>query len=501
MAQVNSIREMYFEKGLNFAEIARATGFDVKTVKKYIQMEDFNVPTPEPKQRVSKLDKYKQDIDNWLEKDKQERKKQRHTAKRVFERLRDEYPDFDCSYRLVAAYVAEKKKDLYNSKHFYLPLEHSPGGAQVDFGEADFYEGNVRCHGHYLNLSFPYSNAGYLQLFKGENLQCLEEGLKNIFEHIGGVPEQLSFDNLKPAVKKILKHGERKITESFLRFKNHYGFNTFFCNPASGHEKGHVENKVGYHRRNLLVPIPQIDDLKTFNQELLKRCDQDMQRPHYLKEISIDKLFVEDKKALRPLPAVAFDTSEVKSVRTNSYAKFTLNKGLHTYSTAPRYANSELFVRLTAYDVIVLDENYREIQRHPRLYGDRPQEQIDWLPYLTQLSRRPRALKYTGVYTMLPQAVQEFLDTCDLPTKKEALKVLARLSQDNGFEKATEALQTAFMYGAKDADSILAVFNRLNSQILDIDPLALTISVPEIPSIKPNVNHYDHLFLAGRAKQ
>jgi len=111
MAQVNCIREMFFEKGMSYADIARTTGHDVKTVKKYIYMEDFNQPPPKPTEnRGSKLDKYKSKIDDWLEADKQERKKQRHTAKRVYDRLKAMYsPDFDCSYRLVAAYVSQKK--------------------------------------------------------------------------------------------------------------------------------------------------------------------------------------------------------------------------------------------------------------------------------------------------------------------------------------------------------------------------------------------------------
>jgi transposase len=190
-----------------------------------------------------------------MEADKQERKKQRHTAKRIFDRLAKEHPGFDCSYRLVADYVSRKKKEIYGEQEgFYMPLIHIPGEAQVDFGEADFFDRNVRCTGHYLNVSFPHSNADYLQIFKGEKM--------NIFAHIGGVPIRLWFDNLSPAVKTILKDDGRELTDAFLRFKNHYGFATAFCNPGQGHEKGSVETKVGYHRRNMLVPVPRVDDLK-----------------------------------------------------------------------------------------------------------------------------------------------------------------------------------------------------------------------------------------------
>jgi transposase len=500
MAQVNCIREMFFEKGMSYAEIARATGHDVKTVKKYIYMDNFNAPPPEPaRKHGSKLDRFKPEIDSWLEADKQERKKQRHTALQVFKRLCKIYgPGFDCSYRLVAQYVAEKKKELYSQQsQFYMPLVHIPGEAQVDFGEADFFENNKRHTGHYLNLSFPCSNGGYMQLFKGENLQCLAEGLTNIFSHIGGVPTRIWFDNPPTVVKKILKNGERELTDDFLRLMNHYGFAAAFCNAGCGNEKGHVENKVGYHRRNLLVPVPEIDDLRAFNRHLLVMCDQDMQRSHYLKGEFISELFEGDRKALLPLPRVAYDCSKLKRVRTNSYAKFTLNGGKHIYSTAPQFANSDLLVKLTAYEVVVLDESYWEITAHPRLYGEEIAESMDWLPYLTQLSRRPAALKYTGIYPLLPDPVQEFLSACDYQAKKEALRVLARLTEESSFEQATGALVAALEHGACDADSIRAMFSRLNNGYPSLDPLALQASVPEVPPSRVNVGEYDRLFLQG----
>ena len=118
----------------------------------------------------------------------------------------------------------------------------------------------------------------------------------------------------------------------------------------------------------MLVPVPEFDDLKEFNRQQLVICDQDMVRPHYLKKRLIKDLFEDDRKALLPLPEVAFDESKIKAVRTDSYAKFTLNEGKHTYSTAPKYAKSKLAVKLTAHEVIVLDESYREVTRHPRFY-------------------------------------------------------------------------------------------------------------------------------------
>ena len=109
------------------------------------------------------------------------------------------------------------------------------------------------------------------------------EGLKSIFGHLGGAPRRLWLDNPRTVVARVLRNGERVLAEAFARFQNHYGFEVAFCNPGQGHEKGHVEGKVGYHRRNLLVPVPRVEDLRAFNRELLARCEADRQRPHYQK--------------------------------------------------------------------------------------------------------------------------------------------------------------------------------------------------------------------------
>jgi len=241
MTQVKDIRKMYFEEGKNISQIARETGHDRKTVRGYINKDDWNEEPPKVKKEATfpKLNPYKQDIDTWLIEDKKARRKQRHTAKRVYDRLVKKHKDdFDCSYRIVAEYVSVKKKEIFGEQKGFLPLEHIPGEAQADFGDADFYE-NSRLHsGKYFNLSFPNSNKGYTQVYKGENQECLFEGLKTIFEHIGGVPTRIWFDNASTMVTKVMKGGGRNLTDDFLRFKEHYRFEAAFCNVDAGHEKG-----------------------------------------------------------------------------------------------------------------------------------------------------------------------------------------------------------------------------------------------------------------------
>lgn len=195
MDKIDDIRQRFSVKGENISQIANTLQLDRKTVQKYVDKTDFNEPAPRAASEnhlCPKLDPYNPTIDQWLQEDKQAPRKQRHTARRVYNRLKKEVTGFDCSYRTFASYYAVKHKEIFSgAQSGFLPLEHRPAEAQVDFGTADFYENGTRVTGKYLEVSFPYGNKGYLQLFYGENIECLLEGLDAIFRHIGRVPEDV----------------------------------------------------------------------------------------------------------------------------------------------------------------------------------------------------------------------------------------------------------------------------------------------------------------------
>ena len=502
MDQIHHIRALYYEQGYNISEIAKATERDWKTVAKYIDMADFNEPLPVPaseKQFCPKLEPYKALIDSWLEEDRNHPRKQRHTAKKVFKRLTKEVPGFDCSYRLVAEYVKYRKEALnLKRSEGFLPLEHHPGEAQADFGSAEFYERGMLISGKYLVLSFPWSNAGFLQLFYGENIECLLEGLTAIFRHIGGVPHEIWFDNASSMVTNIIKDGGRDLTERFSRFKEHYGFKAVFMNPDAGHEKGNVENKVGYGRRNYLVPVPEFNDLMFYNTELLEQLDADQDREHYYKQATIRELFEADKSALMPLPTVWFDTSRViTGLKTDAYGRFTLENGKHEYSSAPKYALGTVNVRLDSTFVTVLDDDYREIVTHKRLYGDERQSSMEWIPYLDYVSRHPRSLKNTGIYAMMPAAMQSYLNNCDGSQKKDVLHILSELTDLTGFESAVQTVEQAIRYEAHDPDSLRSLYNSLFSDIPQLPPLTTGEMIPALDPMPVHLEDYDRFLKRG----
>ena len=487
MDQIHHIRELYYEQGItNISQIAEITKLNRKTVTKYIDMEDFSTPPPEPyseEEHESKLNPYKPIIDSWLIADKKAPRKQRHTAKKVFRRLKDEYADFNCCYRLVASYVSAKKKELNLKKdnEGHLHLKHYPGEGQADFGQADFIESGLRYEGKYLVVSFPYSNGGYLQLNYGENMECLLEGMVAIFEHIGGVPTEIWFDNTKTIVTKIIKGGEREVTGRFRRFAEHYRFKPVFMNPESGWEKGNVENKVGYLRRNELVPVPEFPSLTEFNKTLLFACDKDMDREHYEydDDVFISDLFKDDKAAFLPLPSATFDTAAYTTAKTNKYGEIKLNDGKHTYSVSPDHSECEVNVKLTSMTVTIMDSHMNEIVTHRRLYGDYKQTSMDWLPYLKYISRKPRSLKNSGIYDMMPQSMRLFMDNCKNSERGKILKVLSELTDRSGFGCALRIVNEAIALNSTDPDSLMSLYNRLYSDVPVLPPLEGIQDIPD----------------------
>jgi hypothetical protein len=186
------------------------------------------------------------------------------------------------------------------------------------------------------------------------------------------------------------------MSELFLRFKCHYGFSVSFCNPASGNEKGNVENKVGDIRRNFFVPMPDVGELSAWNEELLVRCEEDFDRPHYKKPGTIGELFAADRKALAPLPEKAFNAERFEKVRTDGYGKFCLD-GRHWYATSPDLAGRELVAGIGAHTVTVYEAAGAIQCVHRRSYGSERSDSSNHRTSLEALLRKPGAWKNSPV--------------------------------------------------------------------------------------------------------
>lgn len=485
---------MHNMEGCSIREIMRRTGYHYETVKKYLDMEDFSPLAPTQKESSSLLDPLKPIIDKWLEDDLKAPRKQRHTAKRIYERLGQEHAgELDVKLRTVQYYVAKKKKELFSEKSKgYIPLEHPKGEAQVDFCQFFYYDNaNVLQEGRKLTLSFPQSNAAYCQVFHGENQECLLQGIKNIINYIGKVPFRMVFDNLSAAVSHVGKGKERTLTEGFKRFVEHYDIQAVFCNPAAGWEKGNVENKVGYERRNMFVPIPTIVDFDQFNKRLFERCEEDMQREHYQKGQLIANLFESDKSSMLAINPVDFKVLKFQMAKADKYGKvmFETNR----YSSTPKFAAQRVYLEITSDTVTIMDIKYTPIVTHPRLYT-KGRESMDWLPYISLMAKRPTALKYTSFYEELPDKWKDYLSNLSGEEKRNALLTLNTMLEKHGITVATDALETALKSGVKDTDSILASYHRLTNKIQEMQPMQLKNIYMEVPSFQPDNARYDSLF-------
>ena len=297
--------------GESVASIARKTHVSEPTVRKYLAKEDPSAVPSVRKPRASVIDPYLPVIERWLAEDRANWREQRHTATRIWERLRDEH-GAEVSLSTVTRAVARLGREFAAERdEAFMDLVWHPGEARADFGEVDvLLRGVVQRMRHFV-LGFPYSNVGLVRLMPGENAECTCLALRSLFEWLGGVPERIVFDNAAGVGHK--GHGERepRLTHLFQAFQARYGFDCSFCNPYSGHEKGAVESKVGMVRRKLFAPRPGVWSLEDFNAGLPDRCLEPATKPHYRKDTEERGLFSEDRAALLPLPGKRFDVGRV----------------------------------------------------------------------------------------------------------------------------------------------------------------------------------------------
>ena len=490
MAQIQYIKDLYENEDVSLREIARRTGHSFETVRKYAYLENWNedsLPDIEPKSYPVLRD-FIPIIDEWLEADRKVPRKQRHTVKRIFDRLRDEYA-FEGSYSSVKKYVRKKKYVMKTQEAGYLPLAHPSGYGQVDFGEFLYYDAiQQEQTGYALTVSFPYSNKGYTQAFPSQNQECLLEGMKRIFEYMDGVPIRLRFDNMTTAVAQVLKGTERILTDGFTRFMLHYRFQADFCNPASGNEKGNVENKVGYSRRNAFVPVPTITSFEEFNAWLLDWCEKDAKRDHYKFKVPIQELWEEERPCLLKLPEYPFSVFryEALSVNKNGFAVIDTNR----YGLSPALAGEMVQAKIY-FDHVEFFYDHQVIGRFRRSYKTN-EEIYDWRQYVTTLCKKPGAVEHTRFFQQIPKPWQDYLLPLKSQERKSALQLLDEMVKDGNDALCVDALALAAQNGRTDTDSIRQCYYMMTRKEYRPDPLTLRSPAPVL-NYNPSLSAYDSL--------
>ena len=391
MTLIESIRRKY-QEGVGVTQIAKEENVDYKTVRKYIDMEDFSEKIQEhaKKSKAKKIDLYADELEEMLNENKNAWHKQRLTSQRVFDLLKEKYPQALISYYSVNRFVQKwKEENLKKNEAGFSRLVWYAGEAQADFGEADFIWLGVKIRLKYFVLSFPQSNVAYCQLFRGENCECVCQALINLFEYLGGVPKVIVFDNATGIGHRFGKILQENVM--FQRFRIHYGFESRFCNPYSGHEKGSVESNVRYLRSNLFTPEIKIpEDIEEYNlTDLLCSCESLMaKRIHYIHKVPVLELFEKDRETLLPLPSKRFEARQILSKKTDNYANVTLD-GNHRYTLPPEYRNSQVLVETWAWKISIYSTEGIKIDEYDREYGQDSTESVSAKTGIAALVRKP----------------------------------------------------------------------------------------------------------------
>jgi transposase len=414
----------------------------------------------EPREK-RKLEKFLPILHEMLQQDRAAPKKQRHTAKRLFERLRAEHP-FDGGLTIVKDAVRAWKQ---GQAEVFVPLLHRPGEAQVDFGEAQVKLCGQQVKVALFVMTCPYSDAIFCQAFPRECTEAFQEGHKRAFEFFDGVPRRISYDNSKIAVAKIVGGRGREVTREFARLESHFLFEHHFCLVRRPNEKGHVENLLGFARRNYLVPLPEIARVEELNVALSERCRQDLSRQLRGKAAIKGDLLAEERAWFVSLPAHEFEARRVKPVKANSLSlvRFECND----YSVPTQYAHRDVTaiggieeVRLVVGDALVA--------RHPRHWG---REYVTFNPvhYLALLERKPGAFDYARPLENweLPDSfnvLRRRLETeLDQHGTREFIKVL-RLLEHATLAKLAAAVEYSLSIGVHSADAVRLILQARQEQ-------------------------------------
>jgi len=341
-------------------------------------------PKPKPK-----LEPFLPVIHQILEDDKKAPKKQRHTTRRIFERLRGEH-GYTGGLTAVKEAVAARR---LRAAEVFVPLTHRPGEAQVDFGQAEVTLDGQTATVALFVMTLPYSDALFVCASPRECTEAFLEGHVRAFAFFGGVPRRISYDNSKVAVAQITGSRDRKVTDAFLRLKSHHLFEDHFCLVRRPNEKGHVEALVGFARRSFLVPVPVVHGgLEPLNADLRRRCREDLGRRLWGKPASKAELLDQERPALLPLPGESFVASRVESRAVDSLSL--VSSDANQYSVPTEFAHHRVTVvaSVNAVRVVCAD---RVAAVHPRSWG-REQVCYDPVHYLAVLERKPGALDFAA---------------------------------------------------------------------------------------------------------
>jgi transposase len=435
MVDVEFIKLRHAHDGWSIREISRRTGWSRQAIRKALAgpaappRYELAAPRPAPV-----IGPYLGFVRQWLAEDERAPRKQRHTARRIYERLADEhsYPGSEVTVRRAVAGLRPRRPVPY------VPLEAPLGKiAQADFGRAVVTLAGERVEVALFCLRAKASRAPFVVAYPTERLEAFLAGHVEAFAFFGGAFAEIWYDNPRTAVTRILAGPARIEHELFSALRAHYLFASSFCTPGAGNEKGSVEHLVGYARRNALVPYSrEFADLAALNRHLRAWCERERLR--------CGEVWEREAAALQALPAHPFPASVSRPVTANKTALVTLDRVRYSVpvACASQTLRAESFV-----DRVEVYCGADRVASHARSYV-RGAVVLDLAHYLEAFARKPRAALSCAALT---GADPVFLAARDLaarrPDAHRSFAEVLLLGRELGLARLAEALSACLASG------------------------------------------------------
>jgi len=452
------IRRQIRNEAVSLRHLERETGIHRQTLRK---IRDNSEPPGYQRTRPAaktKIEPYLERIEGIINSDKQVHRKQRHTAKRIWEILQSE--GFTGGYTIVKDAIRDIKK---TSKEVFMPLSQRPGEAQVDFGYAlANFNGTLKKFVFFV-MSMVHSDAMFVMAFPRECSESFLEAHVRAFEFFRCVPQRISYDNTRVAVAKILTAHKRTHTAEFKRLISHYLFEAHFCNVRRPNEKGIVEGSVKYSRQNFMVPVPQVKDYDELNHLLRESCQADMDRILRGKSsLSKKQLLAEDRIAAIALPDDRFDYR--KTTSTIATSESLVRYDTNDYSVPVSSAHHQVTIKASISSIEFYQQD-KLIATHSRCW-DREQQIFDPTHYLELLERKPGSLDHARP-----------LEDWQLPDCFNSYRSCLENHRDKGTKEYIQILLLLNRYSLKDLQR--AINKALNSRVYSFDAILQFLLTPE----------------------
>jgi transposase len=457
------IRRAYFREGKSVRQIARELGHSRTTVKRAIESAEEETYTLQGPREAPVLGPYKARIDELLAENERLPRKQRYTGYKIYEDLCER--GYGGSESGVRRYIGLQRRETKKRK-VYMPLEFDEGtDGQVDWGEAQAIIAGENVTVQMFLMRLCYSRKLFARAYPTQRQEAFFEGHIHAFHHFQGIPLRLSYDNLKIAVQHILEDGGRQEQKSFVAFRSHYLFESHYCTPGQGNEKGRVEKGVGFSRRRFMVPIPRVDSFEELNEHLLTACRADDLRRVDRQPMTIGEAWEEEKPYLQSLPKHDYKYYVSKPVVLNGFSQVEFETNRYSVSTDQAYRNLILRAYPFRVDIVHMDDI---IASHPRCYGQK-QDILDPLHYLPLLEQRPGSFEHAKPLRRWregwPPAYERLLEQLRAQSEnghgvREFVRIL-NLHKEHPAGLVAQAIEQALAYGCTHADGVLLCLHHL----------------------------------------